>query len=144
MFAVTSYRQYRSQDSAVADRNQAVNVAEQFTLRLDSLSYKDVPGYQKRVSALLTTKMRSDFSDSFQGFAKVFKSIQFSSKGTIKSAGISDIDADSATVLVIHNVAVTSKSCVQPPYKRMKVELRKIQGKWLVDDFTEDVPGCQG
>ena len=94
--------------------------------------------------ALLRDKMRTDFQGSFKGFNAAFKSIQITSKGTVLSAGVESIDPDSATVLVIHDVNVTSKGCVQPPYKRMSVDLRKVKGKWLVDDFKEGVPGCQG
>lgn len=143
-FAVLMWRQHRTDTAAEADRTAAVNVAEQFTLRLDSFDYKDLDAYSKRVTALLTDKMRSDFQGSFKGFNSAFKAIQIKSKGTVLSAGVQDIDQDSATVLVIHDVNVTSKGCVQPPYKRMSVDLRKIKGTWLVDDFKEGVPGCQG
>ncbi|MDQ6641639.1 MAG: hypothetical protein M3Y66_03995 [Actinomycetota bacterium] len=143
-FAVLMWRQHRQDASAEADRSAAVNVAEQFTLRLDTFSYKDLPGYAKQVSGLLTDKMRNDFQGSFKGFEPAFTTIQITSSGTVRSAGIQNIDQDSATVLVIHDVKVTSKGCVQPPYKRMSVDLRKVQGHWLVDDFKEGVPGCQG
>jgi len=143
-FAVLMWRQHRQDAAADADRSAAVNVAEQFTLRLDTFDYKDLGSYSKRVGGLLTEKMQGDFQGSFKGFEGVFKAIQISSKGTVLSAGIEDIDQDSATVLVIHDVNVTSKGCVQPPYKRMSVDLRKVKGKWLVDDFKEGVPGCQG
>lgn len=132
------------QQKALDDRNEAIKVAEQFTLRLDTFSYQDLDGYAKRVSELLTEKMRADFNGSFKGFDAAFQAIQITSKGTVLAAGVQDIDADSATVLVIHDVNVTSKGCVQPPYKRMSVDLRKVKGKWLVDDFKEGVPGCQG
>lgn len=144
VFAVLMWRQHHDDVATDTDRRDAVNVAEQFTLRLDTFDYKDLDGYSKRVSGLLTDKMRTDFNGSFKGFDAAFKAIQISSKGTVLSAGVEDIDQDSATVLVIHDVNVKSKGCVQPPYKRMSVDLRKVQGKWLVDDFKEGVPGCQG
>ncbi|WP_158604338.1 hypothetical protein [Nocardioides mangrovicus] len=144
VFAVTGWRTHRQDETTARDRTAAVNAAEQFTLRLDAVDYKDLDGYSKRLRALLTPKMRSDFSDSFKTFTQAYQAIQISSKGSVRAAGVQDIDADSATVLVIHDVTVTTKSCVQPPYKRMSVDLRKIGGKWLVDDFKEDVSGCQG
>ncbi|GGF43289.1 hypothetical protein GCM10011519_16460 [Marmoricola endophyticus] len=133
----------RSDQSAVEDRQDAMDVAQQFTLRLDALNYKDLDEYQERVGELLTTKMKSDFTKNYDQFGKVLQAIQITSKGEIRASGVQDIDDDSATVLVIHDVAVTSKGCVQPPYKRMQVSLQKVKGKWLVSDFTEDVPGCQ-
>ncbi len=143
-FAVVMVRQHNQDQAAITDRNDAVDVAQQFTLRLDAIDYKNLDQYSKQVSALLTDKMKADFAKNFTGFQQAFKQIQFTSKGTVLAAGIQDIDADSGTVLVIHDVAVKSKGCVQPPYKRMSVDLRKIKGTWLVDNFKEDVPGCQG
>jgi Mce-associated membrane protein len=143
-FAALMWHQHRQDSRTEDDRNAAVNAAEQFTLRLDSFDYKDLGAYSKRVTALLTDKMKADFEGSFKGFNSAFKAIQITSKGTVLSAGVQDIDQDSATVLVIHDVNVKSKGCVQPPYKRMSVDLRKVKGKWLVDDFKEGVPGCQG
>jgi len=143
-FAVLMWRQHRQDASTDADRTDAVNVAEQFTLRLDSFDYRHLDAYSSSVTSLLTDKMKTDFQGSFKGFDAAFKSIQITSKGTVLAAGVEDIDPDSATVLVIHDVNVTSKGCVQPPYKRMSVDLRKVKGKWLVDDFKEGVPGCQG
>ncbi|MEP6815184.1 MAG: hypothetical protein ABI873_06510 [Marmoricola sp.] len=143
-FAILMWRQHRQDAATEADRNAAVNVAEQFTLRLDSFDYRHLDSYSKQVGGLLTDKMKSDFAGSFKGFQAAFRTIQISSKGTVLSAGVQDSDQDSATVLVIHDVNVTSKGCVQPPYKRMSVDLRKVNGRWLVDDFKEGVPGCQG
>ncbi|MCW2757066.1 MAG: hypothetical protein JWO46_812 [Nocardioidaceae bacterium] len=143
-FAVTTCQQKKDDDAAQADRSAALSVAEQFTLRLDAIDYKHLDTYRSQVSALLTPKMKTDFTQSIASFDQAFTAVELVSKGTVQVAGVSDIDQDSATVLVIHDVNVTTKGCAQPPYKRMKVELRKIKGKWLVDDFEEGVPGCQG
>jgi Mce-associated membrane protein len=143
-FAVKTWGDHRADVASDKDRSAALSVAQQFTLRLDDISYKDLTGYGKSVAPLLTPKMQTDFKSSFTSFDAAFKAIQLTSKGTVQAAGVQDIDQDSATVLVIHDVNVTSKGCVQPPYKRMKVDLRKINGTWLVDNFEEGVPGCQG
>lgn len=144
VIGAVSFTKYRTDQRDVDARQAAVNAAQQFTLRLDNLDYKDLKKYQAQVGELLTTKMKSDFTKNYDQFGQVFQAIQITSKGVVRAAGVQDIDDDSATVLVVHDVDVTSKGCVQPPYKRMKVSLQKIQGKWLVSDFTEDVPGCQG
>lgn len=143
-FAILMWHQHRQDATTDDDRSAAVNVAEQFTLRLDTYDYKHLDTYSEQVAGMLTEKSRAEFEGSFTGFESAFKTIQISSKGTVLSIGVQDIDEDSATVLVIHDVNVTSKGCVQPPYKRMSVDLRKVEGKWLVDDFKEGVPGCQG
>ena len=144
VLGAVSFTKYRADQRDVDARQAAVNEAQQFTLRLDNLNYKDLKKYQAQVGELLTTKMKSDFTKNYDQFGQVFQAIQITSKGVVRAAGVQDIDDDSATVLVVHDVDVTSKGCVQPPYKRMKVSLQKVQGTWLVSDFTEDVPGCQG
>ena len=139
-----AFTKWRTDQAADEAQQDALSVAQQFTLRLDAVDYKNLDTYQKQVSALLTTKMRTDFKQNYSSFEPAFKAIQITSKGEVRAAGVQDIDEDSATVLVIHDVNVTAKGCVQPPYKRMKVNLVKVQGEWRVNDFTEDVPGCQG
>lgn len=140
---VVSFSKWRGERADQEARQEVTTVAQQFALRLDAIDYKDLDAYQKGVEQLLTTKMKSDFSQNYGAFAPAFKAIEITSKGVVRAAGVQDIDQDSATVLVIHDVDVTAKGCAQPPYKRMSVDLQKVDGKWLVSDFTEDVPGCQ-
>ena len=56
--------------------------------------------------------------------------------GKVLISGIADLDSDSATVLVAHDASVkTTQGNLQHPY-RWTVDLVKVGGKWLVDNFA--------
>ena len=57
-------------------------------------------------------------------------------KGKILQSGVADIDGDSATVLVAHDADVSTTQGDIKHYYRWSVELVKVDGTWLVDDFT--------
>jgi hypothetical protein len=119
-----------------AERHQVVAVAEQFCLRMDAVDASDVDGYKKRVSELLTTKQKAKFESQFAQFKNLGLDPKLKGKGTILASGLSDIDQDSATVLVAHDSAVTDSTGTTQRHYRWTVALRKVHGDWLVDDFT--------
>lgn len=117
-------------------RHQVVAVAEQFCLRMDAVDGSDVDGYKKKVSALLTTKQKAKFDSSFAEFEKLGISKDLKGTGTILASGVSELDADSATVLVAHDSTLKDSSGTTDRHYRWTVALRKVHGDWLVDDFT--------
>ena len=119
-----------------SDKHKAVAVAEQFVLRMDGVDGSDLEGYKKRVSELLTTKQKAKFTSEFANFEKLTTDKSIKGAGTVLSSGISDIDSDSATVLVAHDGSVKASSGTTQRHYRWTVALRKVHGSWLVDDFT--------
>jgi hypothetical protein len=119
-----------------SERHAAVAVAEQFCLRMDGVDGSDVEGYKKRVSELLTTKQKTKFTSGFGEFEKLGLDKTLKGAGTILASGVSDIDQDSATVLVAHDSTVKASSGTTERHYRWTVSLRKVHGDWLVDDFT--------
>lgn len=119
-----------------AERHQVVAVAEQFSLRMDGVSGDDPEGYVKRVSELLTTKQKDKFAKEFSDFQKLGIQKGLTGTGTILSSGLADMDEDSATVLVAHDSTVKATDGTTQRHYRWNVTLRKVDGKWLVDDFT--------
>ena len=119
-----------------AAKHQVVAVAEQFCLRMDAVDGSDLEGYQKRVSALLTTKQKAKFTQEFADFEKLGVEQQLKGTGTVLASGVADMDDDSATVLVVHDSTVKSSTGTTERHYRWTVSLRKVDGKWLVDDFT--------
>lgn len=118
------------------ERHEVVAVAEQFCLRMDAVDASDVEGYKKRVSELLTTKQKAKFESEFAQFEKLGLDKSLKGSGTILASGLSDIDQDSATVLVAHDSTVKQTAGTQERHYRWTVALRKVHGDWLVDDFT--------
>jgi Mce-associated membrane protein len=132
-FSLSNSGQPIPSDSA---RHEVVAVAEQFCLRMDGVDGSDVDGYKKRVSELLTTKQKTKFDASFAEFEKLGISKELKGTGTVLASGVSDLDADSATVLVAHDSTLKDTSGTTDRHYRWTVALRKVHGDWLVDDFT--------
>lgn len=118
------------------ERAQAKAVAEQFCLRMDQINGDDPDGYVKKVSALLTTKRRTQFQEEWKQFQQLGQQKGVKGTGTILASGIGDIDDDSASVLVAHDSTVTAPQGTTQRHFRWTVELRRIGGRWLVDDFN--------
>ncbi len=118
------------------DRAAAASVAEQFALRVDNFSGKDIDKYSKNIQALLTTKFKGAFDKEFEPFKQVYTQADATGTGKILASGVGSSDEDSATVLVAHDALVKSKLGDQQRHNRWSVSMVKVQGKWRVDDFS--------
>jgi hypothetical protein len=127
----------RSADDQKEDRARAVSVASQFALRVDTFEGKDIDAYSKRIQELLTTKYKSEFDKQFEPFKQVYAQAQAVGTGKVLMAGVASYDDDSATVLVVHDGSVKSKlGQSQVRHQRWTVNMVKVRGRWLVDQFT--------
>lgn len=113
-------------------------VSEEFALRMDSLSSDDVPGYINKVAEVLTTRCRADFEKSEAALTGSIGAVEFTTKGFIRATGVSTLDDDSATVMVVHDSQKTAGSgqSLLSAY-RWTISLRKVNGTWLVDKFND-------
>lgn len=113
-------------------------VSEEFALRMDSLSSKDVPAYVKSVGEVLTTRCRADFEKSEAALTGSLGTVAFTTKGYIRATGVATIDDDSATVMIVHDAQKTAESgqSLLSAY-RWTLSLRKVNGTWLVDKFND-------
>lgn len=137
IFAVQQLRQHRQLGAADQDRSDATNTAQQFALRMDNFDGANLSDYEKKVNALLTTRAKGEFKQSFPAFEKVYEQGKAVGKGTVLAAGVQDIDQDSATVLVIHDRLVKSSYGDQQQYLRWSVSLDKVGGVWKIDKFED-------
>jgi hypothetical protein len=117
-------------------RHKVVAVAEQFCLRVDGFNGDDPEGYRKQVVPLLTTKYKRAFDSQFQAIQQLGVQRGQTGKGTVVVSGIGSMDEDSATVLVVHDNTITSQAGTVQRHYRWTVDLNKVGGRWLVDDFT--------
>lgn len=135
----------RSFDQDARNRAAAVGVAQQFALRMDDFAAPSATAYVAGIEKLMTTKGKADLAQVKSVMTQVFAAAQPRTKGQqapqghLVFSGVSDIDADSATVLVAHDTTVTGSS--KQLHFRWTVALKNIGGKWLVDGLPPEVSG---
>jgi len=143
------HKQVADADHLDASRRAAVVAAEEFALRMDNFQATSAAAYTDDVEKMMTTKGKADFAQVEQVISQVFtaaqptakaaKKGQQAPKGKVVYVGISDIDDDSATVLVAHDTSVTNSA--KQLHFRWTVQLKKVDGKWLVDGLPPEVTG---
>lgn len=115
------------------DANAAAAVAQQFILRSANLDTSKVEDYVNGLADIMTTRFRGNPQETIASIKQCLGSKQQTSTGEIIKAGVSSQDRDSATVLVLY---VKKLDPSPTPYLtgRAEVSLRKVKGKWLVDN----------
>lgn len=119
------------------ERAAALQVAEQYSLRMDAIDGADPDGYAKRVKQLLTTKGATSFDKQWAALQQLGMDKKTQGKGEVLASAVSDIDPDSATVMVAHDAVITTGSGTTGRHYRWTIELEKVRGTWLVDAFTQ-------
>lgn len=134
--SVVLARRTSAADKLDQDRSAASAVAEQFALRMDNFDGTDLKAYTGAVNKLLTTKAKAQFGKQFESFQQVYSQGKAKGQGKVLLTGVGDADADTASVLVIHDAQVTSSFGDATRHYRWTIKLNKVGGRWLVDDFT--------
>jgi Mce-associated membrane protein len=137
VFAVSEFRQHQQLQATDDDRSSAINTAQQFALRMDTFDGAKLSDYEAKVNTMLTTRAKGEFKQSFPAFEKVYQQGKAVGSGTVRAAGVENIDQDSATVLVIHDRLVKSSFGDQQQYLRWSVQLDKVGGTWKIDKFED-------
>lgn len=120
-----------------AQRSRVLQVTEQFALRMDAINGADPKGYTDKIKELLTTKGKAAFDKEFAALLQVGGNAQTRGTGEVLATAVADIDADSATTMVVHDAAVTTPQGATGRHYRWSVSLQRVQGRWLVDSFTQ-------
>ena len=129
------------------ERDQVMSQTRQFMLRMgtygpDQLEGGQLPEYRELVTEVITPKFATSFDESVATAEQIVAQAGVSREAEVYSAGVSTIDADSATALVAGTFTDSypdNAGELQPqepvPF-RIQVTLVKTEGEWLVDDFT--------
>lgn len=133
---------------SAAERNDVLAVTEQFALRTQSYGPKDLDAkgkltaYADRVEDLLTTKFRADFEQGILLAEATVAQAKLEVKSSVNSVGVVSIDGDHATALVAWETTSRYGDAEFGDSRqvRSKIDLVKVKGDWLVDDF-EPVTG---
>lgn len=129
----------REPSEAVArleQRADVVRVAEQFAVTVNNYDSESVDDYKSTVSELLSTKFKTEFDKAMEDIVVQVEEAQMSSKGTVLATGVAALEDDSARVLVVSDATVKTVFDERQRHFRWEVSLVKVDGEWLVDDFT--------
>ena len=124
------------EEQASEQRAAASTVASQFALRMDKVDGTKFDDYVKAVNQLLTTKAKTKNSKVFDVMKQSYQAAKVKGSGKVLMTAVGASDADSATVLVVHDASVTTTQGNIDHHYRWTVDVVKVNGKWLVDDFN--------
>jgi Mce-associated membrane protein len=130
-----------------AERDRVMSQTRQFMLRMgtygpDQLEGGQLPEYRELVTEVITPKFATSFDQSVATAEQIVAQAGVSREAEVFSAGVSTIDADSATALVAGTFTDSYPDNAgelrpqEPVPFRIQVTLVKTEGEWLVDDFT--------
>lgn len=127
----------RSEVQASVDaRHEVARVAEQFTVRVNNYDSESVEDYKASVSEMLTTKFSDEFDKAMEDIVTSVQEAEMDSEGTVLASGVASLDQDSAEVLVVADADVKTVFDTRQRHFRWEISLVKVDGSWLVDDFT--------
>lgn len=133
------------QSDLQAEREQAMSISEQFMLRLGNSDPSmldasgQMPSYRALVVELVTTKLRTRFEQAdFKAAENLTSQGGMTQTTSVFARGVESIDSDSAVVLVAGRVQYSYKEAgaQEPVAFRYAVSLQKVDGRWLVDDYS--------
>jgi Mce-associated membrane protein len=117
-------------------RHDVVRVAEQFTVRVNNYDSASVEDYKASVSEMLSTKFSDEFDKAMEDIVKSVQEAEMDSEGKVLASGVASLDQDSAQVLVVADADVKTVFDTRQRHFRWEISLVKVDGTWLVDDFT--------
>jgi Mce-associated membrane protein len=118
------------------DRSAVIAATQRFVNAANTYTPQTFEAMTKQVGPMLSTKLRTSFDASNQDLVGVISQTGLSSKGNVLKTGVASLDDDSAVVLVVADAETTSKAQDSIRHFRWQVDLVKVDGDWLIDDFT--------
>lgn len=134
VFAVNRVASVRDAGARSDDRREVVKVASAQVLGLTTVSEKTSAKQMDVLAARATAGFRAELRDQAAAFRSALKESKVSSTGAVASAGVVSLTDRRAEVLVAATSQVKNAKMKQaePRQYRMRVELAKSKGQWLV------------
>jgi Mce-associated membrane protein len=133
------------------EREQAMSLTDQFVKRLGTYSPDmlddsgQMPAYREQVREVITPKFAADFDKEVATAEQLVAQGGITRSAEVFATAVSSVDDDSARVLVAgaftdsytQGTGEKARTVDQEPLPfRFTVDLVRIEGEWLVDDFT--------
>lgn len=136
------------------ERDAVARQATQFVLRSNTYGPADLDeqnqlsGYAERVRAVITSKQQATFEENLPFAVQTVAQAGYGRTCDVVAAGVESLGTDEAVALVAGEFVGSypdpqdAKKRIEdiPRQFRVKVNLRKVEGTWLVDSF-EPVTG---
>jgi Mce-associated membrane protein len=122
--------------SAQRSRSDVTAAAERFAVQVNNYDVSSVDDYQASITPLLSPKFKGEFDKAMTDIVRSVKQAKMTSKGEVLTSAVASLDPDSAQVLVVSDASVKTVFDTRARHFRWEVSLVKIDGKWLVDNFT--------
>ncbi|HEX6682949.1 MAG TPA: hypothetical protein VF062_09155 [Candidatus Limnocylindrales bacterium] len=128
---------WSSQNSVEASHAAAVATARQFTIDFVSISASTVDADIQRVTDAATGEFGGEYARGKTQVRAAVVENEVQSEGTVLRAALVSGDGDSAVVLVAVDANVKNVKAPQgrPAHYRIKVDLVKEDGRWLVSQL---------
>jgi Mce-associated membrane protein len=127
------YAEAQADQQARAD---VVRAAERFTVQVNNYGGSSIDGYESSITPMLSPKFKGEFDKAMQNIVASVKQAKMSSKGQVLTSAVGSVDPDSAQVLVVADANVKTVFDTRARHFRWEVSLVKLDGRWLVDNFT--------
>jgi hypothetical protein len=123
-------------EDALDARRDAARVAERFVVQFNTYQPDQVKDYTATLNDLLSTSAQTAFSNRIEDITSLITQTKLSSQGDVLASGVASLDRDSARVLVVADAETDSVAGATQRHFRWEVDLVKVDGEWLVDDFS--------
>ncbi len=127
---------YQDAQAEEAARVEVARAAEQFAVRVNNYDSESIEDYQAGVRRLLTTKFAGEFEKAMGDIVTSVNEADMTSRGKVLTSAVTSVDPDSAEVLVVADANVKTVFDTRARHFRWEVALVKVDGRWLVDNFT--------
>jgi len=127
---------HRDIEAEQQSRADVVRAAERFTVQVNNYGVDGIDGYEKSITPMLSPKFKGEFDKAMQDIVASVKQAKMSSKGQVLASAVASVDPDSAQVLVVADSQVKTVFDTRARHFRWEVSLVKLNGSWLVDDFS--------
>jgi Mce-associated membrane protein len=117
-------------------RADVIRTAERFTAQVNNYDASAADRFAQQVRPLLSPKFRADYEQVLQQISTEITKSRMTSKGEVLASGVASVDEDSAQVLVVADASATTVYGPRDRHFRWEIDLVKLGGRWLVDNFT--------
>ena len=123
-------------ESELGERADVASAAERFVVQFNTYDPESVDTYIESVNPMLTTKAKTKFDAAMEEIISLIQESKLRSEGKLLASGVAHVDTDDAIVLVAVDAEANSIAGPVQRHFRWEIDMRKIDGAWLVDDFN--------